>query len=219
MNKKIYCTLDTETVSGASQNEGIYHLGGLIHDRKGNVLASFNYLIAENFDKIDQAFYGKKNFGIYQEMIANGVCSIIPTERQAVDLVKTILDYYGVSTMCAYNSAFDYSKTLCRELVEDREFIDLWLMALQTIATKKSFIRFCENNNFITKKKSCKTSAEVVYRFLTNNTEFEEEHTAFEDSKIEMQIFLECLKMHKGFTRNTHCFDFPNSWSLFTTVA
>ena len=38
MNKKIiYCTLDTETVGGASNPTGMYNLGCTIHDREGNI--------------------------------------------------------------------------------------------------------------------------------------------------------------------------------------
>ena len=44
--KKMYCTLDTETFGGAANPKGIYNLGGRIHDREGNVVASFNYLIS-----------------------------------------------------------------------------------------------------------------------------------------------------------------------------
>ena len=104
-------------------------------------------------------------------------------------------------------------------MLNGRQFIDTWLMALQTITTKKSYEKFCVENGYLTKKRNLQTSAEVVYRFLTSNTDFIEEHTAFEDSKIEMQIFLECLKMHKKFTQNTHCFDMENSYKLFKKVA
>ena len=37
-------------------------------------------------------------------------------------------------------------------------------------------------------------TAEVLYRYLTNNIEFVESHTGLEDVEIEMQIFLECKK-------------------------
>ena len=33
MNKTIYCTLDTETVGGASEPSGTYNFGCTIHDR------------------------------------------------------------------------------------------------------------------------------------------------------------------------------------------
>ena len=217
--KNIYCTLDTETFGGASNPKGIYHLAGIIHTRKGEVLATFNYLISEHYNEIEKDSYAKRNFHKYADMIANGIVTSIPTEKMAVEMVNNLCEFYGVNVMTAYNSGFDFVKTECRELLNGRQFIDTWLMALQTITTKKSYEKFCVENGYLTKKRNLQTSAEVVYRFLTSNTDFIEEHTAFEDSKIEMQIFLECLKMHKGFTRNTHCFDFPNSWSLFTKVA
>ena len=217
--KNIYCTLDTETFGGASNPKGIYHLAGIIHTRKGEVLATFNYLISEHYNEIEKDSYAKRNFHKYADMIANGIVTSIPTEKMAVEMVNNLCEFYGVNVMTAYNSGFDFVKTECRELLNGRQFIDTWLMALQTITTKKSYEKFCVENDYLTKKRNLQTSAEVVYRFLTSNTDFIEEHTAFEDSKIEMQIFLECLKMHKKFTQNTHCFDMENSYKLFKKVA
>ena len=217
--KNIYCTLDTETFGGASNPKGIYHLAGIIHTRKGEVLATFNYLISEHYNEIEKDSYAKRNFHKYADMIANGIVTSIPTEKMAVEMVNNLCEFYGVNVMTAYNSGFDFVKTECRELLNGRQFIDTWLMALQTITTKKSYEKFCVENGYLTKKRNLQTSAEVVYRFLTSNTDFIEEHTAFEDSKIEMQIFLECLKMHKKFTQNTHCFDMENSYKLFKKVA
>ena len=217
--KNIYCTLDTETFGGASNPKGIYHLAGIIHTRKGEVLATFNYLISEHYNEIEKDSYAKRNFHKYADMIANGIVTSIPTEKMAVEMVNNLCEFYGVNVMTAYNSGFDFVKTECRELLNGRQFIDTWLMALQTITTKKSYEKFCVENGYLTKKRNLQTSAEVVYRFLTSNTDFIEEHTAFEDSKIEMEIFLECLKMHKKFTQNTHCFDMENSYKLFKKVA
>ena len=61
MSKKMmYCTLDNETLGGAANPKGIYHLAGRIHDRKGHIYATFNYLVCEFFEEIEGAFYGKK---------------------------------------------------------------------------------------------------------------------------------------------------------------
>ena len=194
-------------------------MAGIIDTRKGEVLATFNYLISEHYNEIEKDSYAKRNFHKYADMIANGIVTSIPTEKMAVEMVNNLCEFYGVNVMTAYNSGFDFVKTECRELLNGRQFIDTWLMALQTITTKKSYEKFCVENGYLTKKRNLQTSAEVVYRFLTSNTDFIEEHTAFEDSKIEMQIFLECLKMHKKFTQNTHCFDMENSYKLFKKVA
>jgi hypothetical protein len=39
-----------------------------------------------------------------------------------------------------------------------------------------------------------KLTAEIIYRFLTNDLDFVESHTALEDVEIETLIFAECMK-------------------------
>jgi hypothetical protein len=141
-------------------------------------------------------------------MINDGIVTMIPTEVMAVKMVNALCNYYNVRYMMAYNSGFDFVKTVCRSLIENREFIDIYLMSVQTITHLKKYADFCRKNGFRSSSgKSVATSAESVYAYLTNNTEYKEEHTAFEDSKIEMQIFLACQKMHKKYTKNVHMWD------------
>ena len=215
MNKKMYCTLDTETVGGASQPKGFYHLAGIVHDRQGKVYGCFNYIVAEMLDEIEFDDYAKNNIDLYGHMIAEGTATLIDSEENAIAMVEALFNYYNVNTVMAFNSGFDFCKTKCSALVENRNFIDLWLMALETICQKKSYKKFCAKNKKYNKKANCKTSAETVFAYLTNNPCYVEEHTALEDSKIEKFIFEECIKMHKKFTPNCHCFDHPDKWDLF----
>lgn len=212
MRKNIYCTLDTETVGGASCPQGVYHLAGIIHDRQGNILDSFNYVIEECYKYVNTDNYAKKNLYKYAEMIKNGEVELVETEFEAIELVNDLLLEYDVKYLMAYNSGFDFEKTVCRHLLEeeyDREFIDLWLMAVQTIAWKTSYRKFCAKNDFYTSgQKNCKCSAEIMYRYLINDPHYEEEHTALEDSKIEMAIFVACIKRHKKFTKNCHYWNY-----------
>ena len=215
--KNLYCTLDTETVGGATAPTGFYHLGGIIHDRQGNIYGCFNYLVAEMFDLIKDDDYAKKNFDLYLEMLESGEATLIDTQANAVAMVNAICEYYKVNTMMAFNSGFDYVKTPCRDLLEGREFIDLWLMALETICQKASYRKFCAESGRYNNKGNCRTNAESVFAYLTNNPTYCEEHTALEDSKIEFEIFNACIRSHKKFTKNTHCWDYPNKWELFPT--
>lgn len=206
--KNIYCTLDTETFGGATNPKGIYHLAGIIHDRQGKILASFNYLIEEHYEEIEKDSYAKKNFYKYLNMITDGIVTGIATEDEAVNAVNNLCDFYNVKYMMAFNTAFDYTKTKCRKLIENREFIDIWLAAVQTITKIKKYADFCRNNNFISRSgKTVATTAEAFYSYLINNSEYREEHTAFEDSKIEIEIFLAVLKTHQKYTKNAHCFE------------
>lgn len=215
--KNIYCTLDTETYGGAATPQGIYHLGGIIHTRTGEILGGFNLLIAEHYNEIEKDEYAKKNFAKYAEMIDCGAVTLIPTEQMAVDLVDKLLDYYNANYVMAFNSAFDFVKTSCRQLLVGRQFIDIQLMAIQTLIGR-NYAQFCRDNDRLSaSKKSIATNAESFYAFITDQPDYCEEHTAFEDSKIEMLIFLACLNKHKAFTKNAHWYDYISdnkAWNL-----
>ena len=211
----MYCTLDTETVGGATNPLGFYHLGGIIHDRQGNVVGCFNYLVAEMLPYVLEDDYAKKNLPLYFEMLQNGTATLIDTQENAIAVVNSTLSYHNVNVMTAFNSGFDYCKTQCADLLEGRDFIDLWLMALECICQKASYKKFCAESGRYNKKGNCKTNAETVYAYLTDTPDYCEEHTALEDSKIELEIFNACIKSHKRFTQNCHCFDNPNKWDLF----
>lgn len=208
MRKTIYCTLDTETVGGASNPTGMYNLGCIIHDKEGNVFATASMLVMEHYDEIRNDDYAKKNFPVYEERLQNGIMSAVATEKEAVEIVRNLCKFYNVKYVMAYNSAFDFTKTACRELLNDFEFIDIYLMALQTITHLKGYAKFCSENEMMSRSgKTLATTAESVFAFITNNPNYTEEHTALEDSKIEMAIFVRCAKMHKHYTKNVHQWD------------
>lgn len=208
MTKNIYCTLDTETVGGASAPTGMYNVGCTIHDNKGNILATASMLVMEHYDEIRHDDYAKKNFPIYEERLRNGMMSAVATEAEAVSIVRNLCRFYGVKYVMAYNSGFDFVKTACRDLLDEFEFIDLYLMALQTITRQKRYAQFCHANNFKSSSgKSCATSAESIYAYITGNADYEEEHTALSDALIEMAIFVKCYSLHQKFTKNVHQWD------------
>ena len=208
MNKTIYCTLDSETVGGASAPTGMYNLGCTIHDRNGHIFATCSMLVMEHYDEIRTDDYAKKNFHLYEERLARGEMSAVATEEEAVSIVRNLCHFYGVRYVMAFNSGFDFCKTICRQLLDEFEFIDLWLMAVQTICHQKGYAKFCRENGFKSSSgKSCATSAESVYAYITGNPDYTEEHTALNDALIEMEIFVKCLSHHKKFTKNIHNFD------------
>ena len=208
MNKNIYCTLDTETVGGATNPTGMYNLGCTIHDKNGNIFATVSLLIMEHFEEIRNDDYAKKNFPIYVERLNRGEMTAVATEEEAVAIVRNLCKFYGVKYVMAYNSGFDFCKTSCRDLLNEFEFIDLYLMALQTITHQKGYAKFCHDHNFKSRSgKTCATSAESVYAFIINDPNYIEEHTAFADALIEMAIFVKCYSLHKKFTKNEHQYD------------
>lgn len=205
-SKIMYCTLDTETLGGAARPEGIYNAGGTIHDRNGNIAASFNYLVAEHFNKIlEKAHYGKKTFNRYQEMIQRGEASMLATEEEAIRVIDNILSAYGVKYVMAFNTSFDLVKTSLSTLIANREFIDIYEMAYTIYRPRPSYRKYCETNNFLTKNNSPRCTVETMYGFLTSDPDFQEEHTAFSDARQEMEIFVKCIKAHQKYEKNKHC--------------
>ena len=49
----------------------------------------------------------------------------------------------------------------------------------------------------MTKNNQCRFTAEIIYRYLTNDLEFEESHTGLEDTLIEKDILAFCIRQHK----------------------
>ena len=188
MNKNIYCTLDTETVGGASNPTGMYNLGCTIHDKQGNIFATCSLLVMEHYDEIRNDDYAKKNFHLYESRLASGEISAVATEEEALSIVRNLCNFYGVKYVMAYNSGFDFCKTICH---------------------KKSFANFCRENGMKSRSgKTCSTSAETVFAYITNNADYTEEHTALSDAMIEMEIFLACVKMKKKYVKNVHQWDY-----------
>ena len=55
-------------------------------------------------------------------------------------------------------------------------------------------MNFATTHGFVSDAGNIQTSAEVAYRFLTNDPDFVESHTGLEDVEIETAILMNCLK-------------------------
>jgi len=54
------------------------------------------------------------------------------------------------------------------------EIYDTLRMARDTYAKDETYVKFCEDNNFLTQNGKPQLTAEVLYRFLTGDIEFKE---------------------------------------------
>ena len=114
--KTIYATIDTETVGGATTPTGAYNYGLTIHDREGTIYASQNFLVAEHYDEIKNDDYAKKNFHLYEERLQSGELTAVATEEEAYSIIYNLCNFYDVKYVMAYNSGFDFVKTIFRNL-------------------------------------------------------------------------------------------------------
>ena len=216
MNKHYYLVIDTET-TGALNNAIVYDLGGAIVDRQGNVYETFSFVIKEmwhdNWEMLKSAYYADK-LPNYQRELILGSRELV-TYYQAKKHIANLCEEYDVKAIMAHNAMFDYKATRnTQKFLINGEYssflpygIEIWdtmKMAQDVIATKKSYIKFCEENGYMTNHKTprVQVKAEVLYRFISGNNEFIESHTGLEDVLIEKEIFAYCVKQHKAMRRN-----------------
>lgn len=222
MNKKhYYLILDTETANGLYKPL-CYDIGFTIIDRKGKVYERRSFIVKEIFDDtklMSTAYYADKVPMYEREIERKRYYKMkLSTIKQKVE---SLLKKYNIKEMYAYNCGFDKRalKNTNDRLLNDlygfffRDIIYncIWNMACQVICNNRNYRKFCKDNNYISSKGFVKTSAEVVYRYITKNIGFMESHTGLADSEIESKILQEIWKKHKKVdkTINSACWKIP----------
>lgn len=203
---------DTETV-GTFGKPLIHDWAWSIKDKLFNNLVSRRYLVAEFHE--DQTwvlraseFYRTKH-ELYKEAIATEEVEV-KTWNEIVKIFLDDLKTYGVKCLSAYNIAFDYKalkytdrffnrgSDKLMKAVDKRSLLCIWNLACDTILCDHPYHEFCEMKNFISDSGNYFTNAQSCYAYLTNNAEYEEEHTALADVEIEAEILKYILTNCKG---------------------
>lgn len=194
--------LDTETLG--LYDPRVYNLGYVVYDTETDAkLVERDYVIKQIFDNarlMQTAYYADKK-PLYVERLEDGACKKL-FWGTACRVLAHDMERYNVGAILAYNSRFDYNAILqtCRRYCTKRNptadgIADI-MKVIATITDTKEYQDFCKAHGFLTrhKKPRCQKKAETLYRYLTGNAEYKEEHTALADSRIELEIYLEALK-------------------------
>ena len=198
-------TLDTETCN-TLDDPLVYDLGGVIHDKKGNVVETFSFVIDEIFNgekELMKDAYFAEFIPQYEEDIKNGTREVV-SFFEAKKRIRKLCWKYHIWAIIAHNMRFDYKSltTTQRYLTKSkwRWFlpwgVPLWdtmRMAESCLLPKKSYREFCEQNGYMTKRHKPRLTAEVIYQYMTQNTDFAEEHKGLQDALIEKDIFAYCM--------------------------
>lgn len=217
-SKKYIMVADTETANGLMENGKlnltqslVYDIGFVIVDKKGNVYERRSMAIADIFcnmkDIMKSAYYAEK-IPSYWEEIRNGSRELV-TFMHARDIVLKALKKYNISTVSAHNARFDINalnNTIRYITKSEKRFffpygIEIWDTykgAMKTICTQKGYIRFCERNGYMTKHTipRPRATAEILYRYLSGDNAFKEEHKGVDDTEIEAKILTQILRQH-----------------------
>ena len=92
----------------------------------------------------------------------------------------------------------DFERTVFRFRDNVYDLFDVWGLSCEHIMNTKEYKQMCIDNGWQTaSKKYFKTSAETCFRYFSKELEFEESHTAIDDTIIESELFVEILKRTK----------------------
>ena len=200
-----YIVLDTETTNSL-EDPIAYDIGFAVIDENGKVYAKFSFVVAEVFlDKelMANAYFVDK-IPQYWKDIEDGERELrkLSTIRQTLNRV---CEEFEVEAIIAHNARFDYRSTaITQRYLTSSKYryflpygVELWdslKMAREVFKNDEEYAEFCYKNDYLTSRGVRRYTAEILYRFITNDNSFIESHTGLEDVMIEKEIFVECMR-------------------------
>jgi hypothetical protein len=111
---------------------------------------------------------------------------------------------YGITKVFAHNARFDYrSLNLTQRWLTSSKFryffpygVEIWdtlKMSRKIFGQMPEYDNFCWEHDYLTKRLAKRYTAEIIYRFISGNNNFEEDHTGLEDVLIEKEIAKYCF--------------------------
>lgn len=207
MSKEKFIVLDCEGMSANCP----YNIGFIIADKHGKIYKKYSFAILENiYSNVQQSIRTKQA----EEMTEKNVKEILRdfnksrrkrkyefiSNENFIILFLKLIKRFKIKKLFAYNVTFD--KTCLKYIFENRfnelekliEFCDIIPLILYSKLLTKEYCQWCIENKYITAKGNIQTKAEVVYRYLTKDLTFKEEHTGLADVYIEYTILLKAIE-------------------------
>lgn len=211
--------LDTETANTIQEGSRLdtssvlpYDIGFAIIDTYGRIYETHSFVNSDIFTRekelMKSAYYAKK-IPQYEVDLLLGTRKLANTYTIRQFILSKIKEY-DIKFVCAHNARFDYTSMNNSVRWETKskiryffprsiEWWDTLRMAREVVAKTPTYKAFCQKHGFMTKHKTpqVQVTAEVLYRYITNNPTFKEEHTGLEDVLIEVEIFKYCRRKHQ----------------------
>lgn len=191
---------DTETTN--LEKPFCYNIGYVIYNTDtGERLLQKDFVVEQvwhNTMLFTTAYYADKR-PIYVNRMKGRTCRMEKFGYITQTMYRDIQEY-EVQYAFAYNSPFD-TKVFefncdwfkCINPLDTVTVIDIRGHVHHSIAFTEEYQAFCDTHGLYTDNGNYSTTAEALTRFLQNNAEFIEEHTALADALIELEILKECV--------------------------
>lgn len=206
MPKNTYMVFDTETTT----HEHIaYDVGFVICDKQGRIKEHYQAMIEEVItspELMRAAFYHRKVFERYIPMLSNGETSVQKWET-VFDRMREAIEQHKVNVVASYNLAFDARVMRTMQsafgsgaglLKPETKTLCIWNLACMTRLNTNRFRNTADAFGWKSDKGNYQTSAEIAYRYLANDPEFIEEHTALADCMVEVRVMAECFRSKRA---------------------
>ena len=206
-NETLFLVVDTETCN-TIDDPFAYDVGFAVVKATGEVLEAHSYVVADIFldkDLMASAYFADK-IPQYWEEIKSGK-RILRRYKTIKSILRDVVAQYGIRYVVAHNASFDYrSLNYTQRLLTSSKWryflpwgVQMWdtlKMARECLGKNEEYRQFCIDNGYTYGKEDkpqLRYTAEIVYRFLTGNLDFVEEHTGLEDVLIEKDILAYCI--------------------------
>jgi len=206
--------LDTETAPTIKYHDSnihpetmlVYDIGWIVASGDtGAILERRSFVVAETFysEYMESAYYADKLPQYYEGLGTDWTADNFINIWQQF---KNDVIEYNIKNIWAYNAKFDeivlnntiktYSNGFVKWFKPYKCNIrDIWDYASCITKTKK-YVTWCVLNGYVSDKGNPSTSAEVVHRYLTDDNDFIEAHTALADCEIENAILTAAKRRH-----------------------
>lgn len=208
------CPVD-KTFEGVSPyNMWVYDIGWAVVNKMGEVENVRSYVNADIFlgekDLMLSAYYADKIPQYWDDIKAGK--RILTSFNNIRRILMEDIKEYNIDEVYAHNMRFDYGtlNNTQRWLSKSKyryffpygiQICDTLKMARQVVGKMPTYRKFCIENEYMTKKNQPRMTAEILYRFISKDNDFIENHTGLEDVMIEKEIMAYCFRQHKKMNR------------------
>ena len=222
--KKYIMVLDVETTNNnmekGAKNDGlVYDIGFTIADKKGIVYAKRSFVVKEIFDwaELMSTAYYKEKLPIYYKRLKEQT-TVKMSIWEIRKRIQKAMKIFDITEVYAYNANFDnttlnntvryLSGSSCRWFFPyGTQICDIWHIACQVLGTQKTF----QWENVRNEKDNLITNAERMFAYISQDFDFQEEHTGLADAIVETAILARCFSSHKKIDKkiNRACWKIP----------
>ena len=200
--------IDTETTRSGM----VYDFGAAIMSAAtGEIVDTMNAIIEETFNDVSDmatSYYAAK-IPAYLEAINAGELKVLPFS-ECFKRFSALLESHNVHSVWAYNMAFDF-KALNRTITElSNGFItcffpgnvtcyDLMSSAINLVGNTRRYQKWAIAHDYVTPTGRARATAETMFRFISDDASFVEDHTALSDAIIEADILAHLVAKKSGY--------------------